>query len=48
MKSTKKLGPMVFIDIFFRSFFIQAVWNYQSMISIGFCFALAPVAKKTI
>jgi len=37
---------MVFFDIFFRSFFIQAVWNYQSMISIGFCFALAPVARK--
>ncbi len=46
MKSKKKLGLTVFINIFLRSFFIQAVWNYQSMISIGFCFALAPVAKK--
>ena len=46
MKAKEKLGLYVFVNIFFRSFFIQAVWNYQSMISIGFCFALAPVARK--
>jgi len=46
MKTNNKIGLAVFLEMFFRSFFIQAVWNYQSMISIGFCFALAPVAKK--
>jgi mannose/fructose/N-acetylgalactosamine-specific phosphotransferase system component IID len=46
MKTKKKLGLRTFLAMFFRSFFIQAVWNYQSMISIGFCFALVPVAKK--
>jgi mannose/fructose/N-acetylgalactosamine-specific phosphotransferase system component IID len=38
MNVKNKLGPGVFFKMFFRSFFIQAVWNYQSMISIGFCF----------
>ena len=46
MKQNRKIKFPVFISIFFRSFLIQAVWNYQSMLSIGFCFALAPVAKK--
>ena len=46
MKSTRKIDFLVFLGVFFRSFFIQALWNYQSMISIGFCFALVPVAKK--
>lgn len=46
MKTNKKIGFPVFLSIFFRSFFIQAVWNYQSMLSIGFSFALVPVAKK--
>jgi mannose/fructose/N-acetylgalactosamine-specific phosphotransferase system component IID len=46
MKKNRKLNIAVFISVFFRSFLIQAVWNYQSMLSIGFCFALAPVAKK--
>ena len=46
IKTEKKLGFPTFINMFFRSFFIQAVWNYQSMISVGFCLALVPVAKK--
>jgi mannose/fructose/N-acetylgalactosamine-specific phosphotransferase system component IID len=46
MNKNDHLKSAGFIRIFIRSFFIQAVWNYQSMISIGFCYALAPVAKK--
>ena len=34
------------LAILWRSFFIQTGWNFKSMISIGFCFALWPVAKK--
>ncbi len=34
------------LAIVWRSFFIQAAWNFKSMISIGFCYALSPVAKK--
>ena len=45
MKQSKRLNIFVFISMFFRSFLIQAVWNYQSMLSIGFCFALVPVAN---
>jgi mannose/fructose/N-acetylgalactosamine-specific phosphotransferase system component IID len=32
--------------MFFRSFFIQAVWNYHSLLSIGFCFTLVPAANR--
>ena len=46
MNKNRKINFPVFVSIFFRSFLIQAVWNYQSMLSIGFCFALTPVAKK--
>ena len=46
MKNNRKINFPIFLSIFFRSFLIQAVWNYQSMLSIGFCFALSPVAKR--
>lgn len=46
MKTSKIISFRDFISIFLRSFFIQAVWNYQSMLSIGFCFGLIPAAKK--
>jgi mannose/fructose/N-acetylgalactosamine-specific phosphotransferase system component IID len=42
----RRLNTLVFVRMFFRSFLIQAVWNYQSMLSIGFCFALVPVANR--
>ena len=29
-----------------RSFFIQSVWNFKSMVSIGFCFAISPIGRK--
>jgi mannose/fructose/N-acetylgalactosamine-specific phosphotransferase system component IID len=41
-----KITFFTLIEVFLRSFLIQAVWNYQSMQSIGFCFALSPVGKK--
>ena len=41
-----KITYFTLIEVFLRSFLIQAVWNYQSMQSIGFCFALSPVGKK--
>jgi len=42
----KKLKITDFISIFFRSFFIQAVWNFQSMLAVGFSYSLVPVAKR--
>lgn len=41
-----KLKTIDFISIFFRTFFIQAVWNYKSLVSVGLCFAMVPVAKR--
>jgi len=35
-----------FISVFFRTFFIQAVWNFKSLISVGMSFALVPVARR--
>ena len=37
---------ITYINIFIRSFFVQSGWNYKSLLSLGFCFAIAPVAKK--
>jgi len=37
---------LTYIEIFIRSFFVQSGWNYKSLLSIGFCFAIVPVAKK--
>ncbi|RJP77929.1 MAG: PTS mannose/fructose/sorbose transporter family subunit IID [Candidatus Zixiibacteriota bacterium] len=34
-----------FISIFWRSFFIQAFWNYPRMLGSGFLFALLPAAR---
>lgn len=41
-----KITYFTLFNVFIRSFIIQAVWNYQSMLSIGFCFAISPVGKK--
>lgn len=41
-----KITYFILFKVFLRSFIIQAVWNYQSMLSIGFCFALSPIGKK--
>lgn len=36
---------LVFISVLIRSFFIQSVWNYKSLLSLGFCFSMLPMAK---
>jgi mannose/fructose/N-acetylgalactosamine-specific phosphotransferase system component IID len=46
--TVRELERKDLINIFWRSFFIQAVWNYQSMLSVGFTFAITPVAKRII
>ena len=37
-----------FIKIYFRSFFIQASWNHEKMLSLGYTFCLIPFADKFI
>jgi mannose/fructose/N-acetylgalactosamine-specific phosphotransferase system component IID len=34
------------LKIFFRSFFIQATWNSERLLGLGFCFCLVPIAKR--
>lgn len=40
------LSPSRFLKIVYRSLFIQGAWNYERMLSLGFCFCLIPFAKK--
>ncbi len=41
-----KLRLIEVLGLLWRSFFIQSVWNFKSMVSVGFCFALAAMGKK--
>ncbi|OQX95142.1 hypothetical protein B6I21_06935 [candidate division KSB1 bacterium 4572_119] len=34
------------VNIFFRSFFIQAAWSYERMLGLGFCYCLIPIARR--
>jgi mannose/fructose/N-acetylgalactosamine-specific phosphotransferase system component IID len=34
------------LKIFFRSFFIQAVWNFEQLQNVGFAFGIMPLIKK--
>jgi mannose/fructose/N-acetylgalactosamine-specific phosphotransferase system component IID len=42
----RKLKKIDFLSIFFRSFFIQAVWNFKGLVAVGLCFCLIPVARR--
>jgi len=46
MAEKKKLRVIDFINIYLRSFFIQTVWNFKGLLSLGLCFALIPVAER--
>jgi mannose/fructose/N-acetylgalactosamine-specific phosphotransferase system component IID len=41
-----KIKNSDFINMFFRSFFNQTTWNYKGLLSIGFCMAVIPVARR--
>lgn len=46
---SKQIKPIRKIDIFkvfLRSFFLQSVWNYKSLISVGFEICLLPIIKR--
>ncbi len=45
-KVPKRLRWKDVLTILWRSFFIQTGWNFKSMISIGFCFALYPIGRR--
>ncbi len=40
-----RLSKRVLTGVVWRSFFLQACWNFQRMQNIGFCFAISPVIK---
>jgi len=46
MSVPRLLNKRDLLRMFFRSFFIQAAWNYNSLLSIGFCYTLVPAAKR--
>ncbi len=41
-----KLTKSDLMSIFLRSFFLQAVWNFKSMLSVGLSFSMVPVVKR--
>ncbi len=40
------LRQLDFMRMFLRSFFIQSLWNYRCLQSVGFCIALFPIARR--
>ncbi len=40
------LKPFDFIRIICRSFYIQAAWNSERMLGLGYCFCLVPFIKR--
>ncbi len=45
-KEIKKITRWDFFKVFFASFFVQAAWNFRSLISIGFSTCLFPILNK--
>jgi len=46
LKQTKPIRKSDIIRVFLRSFFLQSIWNYQSLLSVGFELCLFPIAKR--
>jgi mannose/fructose/N-acetylgalactosamine-specific phosphotransferase system component IID len=42
----KKIRKWDIFRVFLRSFFMQSVWNYRSLISVGFGVCLIPIVKR--
>ena len=34
------------LNIFVRCFFVQASWNFKSLLGLGFCFCVIPLARR--
>lgn len=45
-KPHKKIRRRDVFRVFLRSFFVQSVWNYRSLISAGFGICLIPIVKR--
>ncbi|GAB4332817.1 MAG: PTS mannose transporter subunit IID [Calditrichia bacterium] len=45
-ENTKRITRWDLFKVFLGSFFLQAVWNYRSLLSIGFSSCLLPIASK--
>ncbi len=42
----KRIRKSDLYRIFWRCFFIQASWNFKSMLGLGFCYSSIPIAKR--
>lgn len=45
-KPQKKIRRRDIFRVFLRSFFVQSVWNYRSLISAGFGICLIPIVRR--
>jgi mannose/fructose/N-acetylgalactosamine-specific phosphotransferase system component IID len=44
--ANQKIRKWDIFRVFLRSFFMQSVWNYRSLISVGFGVCLIPIVKR--
>ena len=42
----KKLTTLDRLNILLRCFVVQASWNFRSMLGLGFCFCVIPIARR--
>ena len=45
-ENLKTSSPSTLVSMFFRSFFIQAGWNYERFQNLGFAFSILPALRK--
>ncbi len=45
-ETPRKISKRDFLKVFLRSFFVQSLWNFRSLISVGFGISLFPILKK--
>lgn len=46
LKQTKRIRKSDILRVFLRSFFLQSIWNYQGLLSVGFELCLLPIVKR--
>ena len=40
------MTALALLQTFFRSFFLQALWNFERMQNIGFAFSMEPLLRR--
>lgn len=46
MKNSDKIQKKDLLRVFWRSFFVQASWNFKALIGVGFVYCAVPIAQR--